>query len=446
MHAVQTSWVILLIRPATYLFPPARFRTAGRRRGHLQFFSFATRGRGLRQQAITRRLPRGVVTSERRIHLLPQREKASHPGMVIHHVGRCGITAYRQSHQLGGRHHWRATYPHSATSGCISRLDWRRWIAMLAGLLVLIGSTLHHSGATALVRDRLRPLSATVTFQERLHLWSACWQMWSQRPVAGWGIGSFAMKAGDYTNKAPSAEQVARQGASLSTIAHNEYLQVSSEQGLVGLTLYLLVLGCTFRRSWRALHTDNGKLTKILLTGCLGAVGAQCVDALCNPAWHFVEVSLLLWLLLGICAGIATSSDLLLDKQNAPAGQRCCANAVLSMSSATCATLLYGFISSAATAAEVYSAISVSDGPPIEGGRLGQLISQFIPAQTYSFVLLTECFGGASSRNLQTSRRSPSPPPALPAGRHGIRVMAKERRSFSLRWPRARRRMSIFTE
>jgi uncharacterized repeat protein (TIGR01451 family) len=99
---------------------------------------------------------------------------------------------------------------------------------------------------------------------------------------------------------APSAAHIEAHGASLSSTAHNEYLQLAVELGLVGLALYLAVLGGFFYCGVRLLPQMTGGSRKWLLLAALGAVAAQCVDALGNPGWHFGDVSSLLWLMLGM--------------------------------------------------------------------------------------------------------------------------------------------------
>jgi hypothetical protein len=94
-------------------------------------------------------------------------------------------------------------------------------------------------------------------------------------------------------------------GPSLAEEAHNEYLQIAAELGLVGLLLYLWVLGAFFRTGIRALKERETGLRKLVLLGCLGGMAGQVVDALSNPAWRFADVSFLLWLMLGL--GMATA-------------------------------------------------------------------------------------------------------------------------------------------
>src|SRR5262249_31720581 len=106
--------------------------------------------------------------------------------------------------------------------------------------------------------------------------------------------------AGAYSSVAPSAARVAAEGVTLSSLAHNDYLQLAAELGLVGLALYLAMLGGFFARATKRLREAPSETRKWLSIGALGAVAAQCVTALGNRGGQFGDVSPLLWLLLGL--------------------------------------------------------------------------------------------------------------------------------------------------
>ncbi len=181
----------------------------------------------------------------------------------------------------------------------------RRVVTRIMILIAIVATTFALLGGSSLVRQRLTSLTTDGSFPWRLRVWSACGKMLQDRPFMGWGIGSMPLNADRYAADVPSAGQVVQHGATLSSLAHNEYLQLATELGLVGLALYLAVLGGFFYGGVRSFKRMPAGPRKWLLLAALGAIAAQCVDALANPGWHFGDVSSLFWLLLGI--GIATT-------------------------------------------------------------------------------------------------------------------------------------------
>jgi O-antigen ligase len=136
--------------------------------------------------------------------------------------------------------------------------------------------------------------------QWRQRVGAAAVKMIAERPIFGWGGAGFALNGSRYTELVPSGASVEAEGMSLQSTIHNEYLQIGVDLGLVGLALYLLALGGFFARGVKALLRDPSDRRRELLLGTMGAVAAQMVDALANPAWQFTEVSLLLWVMLGL--------------------------------------------------------------------------------------------------------------------------------------------------
>jgi hypothetical protein len=93
-------------------------------------------------------------------------------------------------------------------------------------------------------------------------------------------------------------------GPNLSLNAHNYYLQTLTETGAVGLGLYLWTVMGFFTAGLRAYRRKGSPFRSLVLVACLAAVAGQVVDALANPAYQFVDVSLFFWAVLGLGAAM----------------------------------------------------------------------------------------------------------------------------------------------
>jgi hypothetical protein len=142
-------------------------------------------------------------------------------------------------------------------------------------------------------------------FVWRVRMWKEAWQLTRERPLFGWGIGTFPLEQSRAVPGSLPRKLLQRIGPTLSQEAHDEYLQIAAEMGILGLALYLWALGAFFLSGLRALPRREHGFRKLVLMGCLAAVVGQAVDALSNPAWRFADVSFLLWLNLGL--GIAST-------------------------------------------------------------------------------------------------------------------------------------------
>src|SRR5439155_11919163 len=106
-------------------------------------------------------------------------------------------------------------------------------------------------------------LGADTSWRWRTDMWTAAWTMFKGHPLSGWGVGSFPLFA-SYLG-APSVPIIAGRMPALSEMAHNQYLQLMAETGLIGLTLYLAILAGFFARCWRALKENTSQTRQWLL-------------------------------------------------------------------------------------------------------------------------------------------------------------------------------------
>ncbi len=179
----------------------------------------------------------------------------------------------------------------------------RRTAIVAIGTAMCIAGILALCNAGGMLRSRTVTWRAAITTSSRLTLWHAAVEMIRQRPIAGWGVGSFAWEAQQFGNGAIEfmpPQQLQRQGPSLSTTAHNEYLQMAAEMGIVGLGLYLAVLVYFFVRCGEFWVRSVFGQRRCFVAAALAAVAAQSLDAVANPGWHYPEVAPMLWLMLGI--------------------------------------------------------------------------------------------------------------------------------------------------
>jgi hypothetical protein len=123
--------------------------------------------------------------------------------------------------------------------------------------------------------------------------------MVKKRPFTGYGIGQFPIEQRAFTHKG-NPLQFANIHPGLSHQAHNLYAQTAAELGLPGLALLLsIVLVFLIGGTKRMFELEPG-VRRNLLMGTIASVAAFAVDAYASPAWQMGQVSLFLWLAMGI--------------------------------------------------------------------------------------------------------------------------------------------------
>jgi putative inorganic carbon (HCO3(-)) transporter len=103
---------------------------------------------------------------------------------------------------------------------------------------------------------------------ERMAHWQAAWEMWLAHPAFGVGIGNYAVTYPAYA--------LPRWDDPLGH-AHNYYLNIAAETGLVGLGAYVILWLAAFWQSWRAVRAARGRWRGVAagLLGMLVALSAH---------------------------------------------------------------------------------------------------------------------------------------------------------------------------
>lgn len=149
---------------------------------------------------------------------------------------------------------------------------------VVVGLLFALSPALRHR-VLSLKSVDTNPATSTGT---RLFLWRDAWAQFRERPMTGWGPGTFR-------------ENVARRHPHVPlktrAHAHNNYLQVLAETGIAGLLGFMSTLAWLAVRTWRSAPTP-------LRTAALANLVAFFVAGVFECSFFDTEVavSLFVWL------------------------------------------------------------------------------------------------------------------------------------------------------
>ena len=170
----------------------------------------------------------------------------------------------------------------------------KRAAARVALLLALVVVVVVIAGDVDQVLDRAASIrSGPVT---RLPLWYAAVDMFQQRPLQGWGIGSFA-PVFDLLN--PPGTPYARTNHGT---AHNLYLHTAAETGLPGL-LALALIGWAALRCLLRPRQGQGAFAFAVSISLLGVATYGLVQQI----FYLRALGWTIWLLLG-CAAVVSSA------------------------------------------------------------------------------------------------------------------------------------------
>lgn len=164
----------------------------------------------------------------------------------------------------------------------------RRLTAATVLLLGVVGVS--YLSRTGRLQGALSP--SDIGRADRWVMWQAAIRMIQDRPVLGHGLNTFMAKYLDYW---VGGERQPR-------YAHNCYLQVAAEAGLLGLGMFLLFLWQLFARLWAALPA-TGRGGPPILLGLFTGLLAFAVHAAFDTNFYSVRQALLFWILAGVAVG-----------------------------------------------------------------------------------------------------------------------------------------------
>lgn len=177
----------------------------------------------------------------------------SRGGMIAFAVEMAVIVVYMRLHERN----WRQT----ALLGA--------FVVLVIGLLVWIGGNEMTRRLASIHSETRQELSGGV----RLTIDRDSLRMWRERPLLGWGLGTFPDVYPQFRSFYTSF---------FVNQAHNDYAQLLTETGLAGFAIALWFLVLVFRRARAKLEnwpeSANGVLTLAALVGCVGILVHSCLD------------------------------------------------------------------------------------------------------------------------------------------------------------------------
>lgn len=166
-------------------------------------------------------------------------------------------------------------------------------------LLLALFITVTQPFYPALIKERLNnfflvfdtTLSSNVGSIERKFFWQAGWKMFMSNPWIGIGLGTFM-----FNFKRFVAESY-QYGPSY---AHNCYLQMLSEIGIIGLVSFLAILILFFYNGIKTTIEQQKTFFWYVLLASLGAVLGYSVQMAVDTTFYSLDLGLLFWILLAL--------------------------------------------------------------------------------------------------------------------------------------------------
>ena len=173
-------------------------------------------------------------------------------------------------------------------------------------ILILLMSVFTISVVTGGILFQLKKRPDSSSF--RVFTWLSCWEMINTHPIIGTGIGTFYLTYPSY--RRPQIFFIEGMHNTESDHPENEFLEVFYDEGMIGISIFLLLLFTILSVGLRNLYyfrrnNYNKSTLSYLQLGFISAFVAQLAHDCVCVSLRFVSSGVMLWLLIGSIVAVA---------------------------------------------------------------------------------------------------------------------------------------------
>lgn len=176
------------------------------------------------------------------------------------------------------------------------------YIGVISSLILSIALS-HVMDMPVNILERLKSIFtfSNASSLDRRVIWQAALRMIQDKPFFGHGLstfmGIFPKYGKDYF--------YLKQG--IIPYAHNCYLQIAAETGIVGLLSFLGIIGTFLIHTVASLRNMKDRFSHAVLAGISAGIIVTLVHSLVDTNLYSLQLSVLFWVMLGVNAGIQSN-------------------------------------------------------------------------------------------------------------------------------------------
>jgi len=146
--------------------------------------------------------------------------------------------------------------------------------------------------AFSVVRERFFLIFQSGGDASRYRLWTGAWAMFNDSPLIGTGVGLFMDRLHEYSKLTAQ-------------YAHNSYIQILAETGVLGLGGFLWFIGELVLGAYRRFKSDKD----LVFTGVFLSLTAFLIHGFFDVHFYSLRISVLFWMLAGMLSVYSMSHE-----------------------------------------------------------------------------------------------------------------------------------------
>lgn len=185
-------------------------------------------------------------------------------------------------------------------------------IVLIVSLFVIPTSLNEKGTVLSTIKERvsISQLGSEFTSGRRAAIWKYTIPMIKDHPLLGSGIGSFKYNSLRYQAKFfDQGDNRVIYPYGVADKAHNEYLQLAAELGIIGLIIFIWLMFAYFYYGLKILKREKERYKQGVIIGLMGSVMAFLIDSIFWFPLHHSFTSSLFWLCLGLLVVMGLKED-----------------------------------------------------------------------------------------------------------------------------------------
>ncbi len=182
----------------------------------------------------------------------------------------------------------------------------KKWLTLLLATFLII--TVIYSTDNPLNKSAITvPQRALSIFDEqdpsintRILMWRTTFEMIKDKPIFGSGIGTFKMNYLNYQAEFLKDNPYYIKYSGKAGEAHNEYIQMWSELGIIGLWIFLLIIFVFYKLVWEFLKEEKDNKKKLTCLGLFLGINCFLIHSLFTFPLHVPALGSTFFIIFGL--------------------------------------------------------------------------------------------------------------------------------------------------
>jgi O-antigen ligase/Flp pilus assembly protein TadD len=183
----------------------------------------------------------------------------------------------------------------------------KKWLIYL--LIIFLAITVIYSTENPLNKSRLtvteRALSTFEVAEDpsintRFLMWKVSIEMFKDKPAFGLGIGTFKYHYLDYQAAYLIDHPNYIRNSGKAAEAHNEYLQIAAEMGIIGLIVFLSIIFAFYYIVYQYFEKEDNKKNLLIIFGILMGITSCLIHCLFTFPFHVPALGAIFFILFGL--------------------------------------------------------------------------------------------------------------------------------------------------